>query len=166
MDMAPIEIVEGYIPGSIGRVAELHGRYYTCNWGFSSFFEGKVATELAEFIRRYESGRDGFWTASINGVIEGSITLDGLHAESEGANLRWFIVSENSQGQGIGSQLIETALGFCRSRGCKRAFLWSFEGLGAACHLYHKYGFKVVKQHPGSTWGTEVNEQFYELRLG
>jgi hypothetical protein len=24
----------------------------------------------------------------------------------------------------------------------------------------------VVKQHQGVTWGTEVNEQFYELRLG
>lgn len=101
MSAPDIEILEGYIPGSIGRVAELHGRYYAGHWGFSSFFEAKVASELAEFIRRYEPDRDGFWTAFVDGVIEGSITLDGLHAESEGAHLRWFIVAENMQGLGI-----------------------------------------------------------------
>jgi len=166
MNVPDTEITEGYIPGSIGRVAEMHGKYYGWHWGFNSFFEAKVASELAEFIRRYECNRDGFWTASIDGVIEGSIALDGINAESEGAHLRWFIVSESRQGKGIGSRLIETALDFCRSRGYKRAFLWSFEGLGAACHLYTKHGFKVVEQHLGISWGTKVNEQLYELKFG
>jgi hypothetical protein len=46
--MSDVEIVKGYIPGSIGRVAELHGTYYHKHWGFSLFFEAKVATELSD----------------------------------------------------------------------------------------------------------------------
>ena len=37
--------LSGYIPGAIGRVAELHGRYYHEYWSFDLFFESKVATE-------------------------------------------------------------------------------------------------------------------------
>jgi hypothetical protein len=37
--------LSGYIPGAIGRIVELHGRYYHEHWGFDLFFESKVATE-------------------------------------------------------------------------------------------------------------------------
>jgi hypothetical protein len=75
--MAHVEIVKDYIPGSIGRVAELHGIYYSEHWRF------------------------------------------GL----------------------------------------------SFEGLGAARHLYEKRGFRLVEQRRGKQWGTEVNEQRFLLQL-
>ena len=58
--MPDIQIIRGYIPGSLGRVAELHGTYYHQNWGFGLFFESKVATELAAFLGRYDEKRDGF----------------------------------------------------------------------------------------------------------
>jgi GNAT superfamily N-acetyltransferase len=164
--MTDVEVVKGYIPGSIGRVAELHGTYYQQHWGFSLFFEAKVATELAEFLGRYDPQRDGFWIAVLGGRIEGSITIDGLHAEDEGAHLRWFIMSDALRGKGVGNQLVGTAIGFCRDKGYKRVYLWTFEGLDAARHLYEKTGFKLVKQHKGSQWGTEVNEQRFELQLG
>jgi GNAT superfamily N-acetyltransferase len=164
--MTDVEVVKGYIPGSIGRVAELHGTYYQQHWGFSLFFEAKVSTELAEFLGRYDPQRDGFWIAVLGGRIEGSITIDGLHAEDEGAHLRWFIMSDALRGKGVGNQLVGTAIGFCRDKGYKRVYLWTFEGLDAARHLYEKTGFKLVKQHKGSQWGTEVNEQRFELQLG
>jgi hypothetical protein len=61
--MQDVEIVRGYVPGSIGRVAELHGTYYHQHWSFSLFFEARVATGLAEFLGRYNQQRDGFWIA-------------------------------------------------------------------------------------------------------
>jgi GNAT superfamily N-acetyltransferase len=142
--MADVEIVKGYIPGSIGRMAELHGIYYHQHWEFGLFFEAKVAAELAEILRRYDERRDGFWTATLEGRVEGSITIDGLHAEGEGAHLRWFIVSDALRGRGIGNRLINVALDFCRQRGYQRIHLWTFEGLDAARHLYEKSGFKLV----------------------
>jgi hypothetical protein len=32
--MNDVEIRRGYFPGSIGRVVELHARYYHAHWGF------------------------------------------------------------------------------------------------------------------------------------
>ena len=163
--MSNVEIVKGYIPGSIGRVAELHGAYYHEHWDFSVFFEAKVATELSEFFVRYDEKHDGFWTASLKGRVEGSITIDGIHAEKEGAHLRWFILSDVLRGRGIGNRLIKKALNFCRNKEYKWVYLWTFKGLNAAKHLYEKNGFKLVKQFKGMQWGTEVNEQRFELSL-
>jgi GNAT superfamily N-acetyltransferase len=160
-----IQVLRGYIPGSIGRVAELHGAYYHQHWGFGLFFEAKVATELAAFLGRYDEEKDGFWTALVAGRIEGSITLDGTHATAEGAHLRWFIMSDGLRGKGVGSQLMNTVMDFCRSRGYKRVYLWTFEGLNPARHLYEKNGFRLVEQHKGSQWGREVTEQRFELEL-
>ncbi len=161
--MPNIEIVKGYVPGSIGRVTELHGTYYHRYWNFTVFFESKVASELSEFLVRYNEKRDGFWTASLDGRIEGSITIDGIQAEEEGAHLRWFILSDVLRGRGIGNQLMGKSLNFCRDKGYRRVYLWTFEGLDAAKHLYEKYDFKLVEQHKGTQWGTEVNEQRFEL---
>ncbi len=163
--MPDIEIARGYIPGSIGRVAELHGTYYHDHWGFGLFFEARVANELSEFLGRYDEKRDGFWTALVEGRVEGSITIDGIHAASEGAHLRWFIISDTLRGRGIGNRLINVAIDFCRNKGHKRVYLWTFEGLNAARHLYEKSGFKLVEQHRGTQWGAEVIEQQFALRI-
>ena len=161
--MSNVEIVKGYVPGSIGRVAELHGTYYHEHWDFPLFFEAKVATELSEFLGRYDEKRDSFWTASLKGRVEGFITIDGIYSEKEGAHLRWFIISDILRGRGIGNRLIKEALDFCRNQGYKRVYLWTFEGLKAARHLYEKSGFELVEQHKGVQWGTEVNEQRFEM---
>ena len=163
--MSGVKIIKGYTPGAIGRVAELHGTYYHDHWGFGLFFEAKVASDLAEFLKRYDESRDGFWTVSLDGRIEGSIAIDGIHGGSEGAHLRWFIVSDLVRGKGAGNQLIEAAMDFCRSKGYRSVYLWTFEGLGAARHLYEKHGFTRVKEHRGTQWGAEVKEQRFECRL-
>ena len=163
--MLDIEIVKGYVPGAIGRIAELNGTYYHDHWGFGLFFEAKVATDLSEFLLRYDEKRDGFWTASSHGRVEGHITIDGLHSATMGAHLRYFIVCDALRGQGIGSRLIGTAMDFCKAAGHKRVYLWTFEGLLAARHLYEENGFELVEQRRGAQWGKEVNEQRFELRL-
>ena len=155
----------GYLPGSIGRVGELHGVYYHAQWGFPRFFEAKVVTELAAFLERYDPARDAFWTVSLAGRVEGSVTIDAVQAESEGAHLRWFIMSDALRGRGVGGQLIGTAVEFCRARNYPSIYLWTFEGLDAARHLYEKAGFTLALQQEGSQWGTTVNEQRFELQL-
>lgn len=164
--MPEVQITSGYIPGSIGRVTELHAAYYHQHWNFGLFFEARIATELAAFLGRYDEKRDGFWIASMGGSIEGSITIDGIPSPTEGAHLRWFIVSDTLRGKGAGNRLMETALDFCRSHGYSRVFLNTFEGLDAARHLYEKNGFRLVEQRKGTQWGLEANEQRFELVLG
>lgn len=163
--MEEFKIEKGYAPGAIGRIAELHGKYYHDNWAFGLFFEAKVATELSSFLKRYDENRDGFWTISMDGFVEGAIVIDGSNTDSPGAHLRWFIMSDKLRGKGAGKQLIDYAIGFCRRKHYKRLYLWTFEGLDAAKHVYEKAGFRMVKQQKGDQWGTEVNEQLYELLL-
>lgn len=164
MKSSPNFIIEtGYVPGAIGRIAELHGIYYHIHWNFGLFFEAKVASELSEFLTRYDINRDGLWTANVDNRVEASIVIDGIQSHTEGAHLRMFIVSDMLRGKGVGRNLLEKAIGFCKQKGYAKVYLWTFEGLDTARHLYESVGFKLVKQQKGLQWGTEVNEQYYEL---
>ncbi len=159
------DICEGYRPGAIGRIAELHATYYHVNWGFGLFFEAKVATDLSEFLGRYDESRDGFWTLSLNNQIEGGIAIDGIKAMTDGAHLRWFILSPEMQGRGFGNRLMEKAISFCKKKGYRRAYLWTVEGLHPARHLYEKFSFKLIEQAEGRQWGKNVIEQKFQLTL-
>lgn len=155
---------KGYLPGAIGRVAELHATYYQRHAGFGVFFESRVARELAQFCEAYDDDRDGLWLAQLDGAIEGAIAIDGNHAGKDGAHLRWFITSGKVRGTGIGTRLLESAVEFCRARQYDRVYLDTFEGLVAARHLYEKFGFRLVHQQCGTQWGAEVVEQRFELQ--
>lgn len=157
-----LEIVNSYLPGVIGRITELHGAYYHRHTGFGLYFESKVASDLSEFFRRHDSRRDGIWLALADGRVEGSIVIDGIQADTEGAHLRWFIVSDALRGSGAGNLLIRSALDFCRLRNYEKIYLWTFEGLSAARHLYEKHGFQLTQEQRGRQWGAEVNEQRFE----
>jgi len=156
-------ILSGYVPGAIGRIVELHAAYYHKHWGFGLFFECKVATELSEFLRRLEEGRDEFWVARVGGEIAGAVAIDGVNAKTKGAHLRWFIVAPEYQGKGVGERLLKEAIAFCKKMNFPRVYLWTFEGLHAARHLYEKFGFSLCEQQEGKQWGKTVTEQRFEL---
>lgn len=158
-------ILTGYIPGAIGRMVELHGTYYHQDWGFGLFFEAKVASEMSEFLSRFDPSRDGFWVLCKNGRVEGGIAIDGIQAETAGAHLRWFILSSEVRGRGFGNRLLKEAISFCREKRYIRIYLHTFEGLYPARHLYEKFGFKLTHQAEGTQWGTKVTEQTFELIL-
>jgi GNAT superfamily N-acetyltransferase len=158
-------ITANYVPGSLGRITELHAVYYGKHWGFGLFFEAGVAAALAEFAQHFDPDADGIWTASRNGLVEGSIVIDGAKAGTDGAHLRWFILSDAVRGQGLGNRLLETAIGFCRQKRYPRVYLWTFHGLLPARHLYEKYGFRLAQETEGNRWGKPVLEQRLVLEL-
>jgi hypothetical protein len=49
--------------------------------------------------------------------------------------------------------------------GYGQIYLWTFAGLDPARHLYEKAGFTLVKERTGRQWGTEVEEQRFELYI-
>ncbi|MDO9203465.1 MAG: GNAT family N-acetyltransferase [Hydrogenophaga sp.] len=155
-------IKEGYVPGCIGRIVQLHANYYSVANGFGVAFEAKVARELAEFCQNYQSGRDGIWLVHRNGNIEGSVVIDGTHASTSGAHLRWFITTEAIRGQGLGTQLLAKAVEFVQVCSYRKTFLWTFSGLDAARHLYESHKFRLVHESPGNQWGSLVTEQRFE----
>lgn len=157
--------LSSYVPGAIGRITELHATYYKRHWDFDLFFESKVATELSEFLNRFNPVCDGFWLAMVHDKIVGSVAIDGSANKIRGARLRWFIVDPDYQGQGIGQRLLGEAIAFCRKANMLRIYLHSFAGLDAARHLYEKFGFVLCEEKEDTTWGKTVREQTFELFL-
>lgn len=158
-------VIAGYTPGAIGRVVELHANYYSREWEFGVYFEAKVAADLSAFLLRFDPATDGFWTVTQDGRVEGSIAIDGANAAGAGAHLRWFILSDALRGRGMGRRLMQETVEFCRRCGYARVFLWTFQGLEPARHVYEEFGFRLVEQHQGDQWGTRVLEQRYALNL-
>ena len=111
---------------------------------------------------RYNPDTDLLLTALINGEIQGSIVIDGHQADSQGAHLRWFIVGEAFIGKGIGKRLLNEAVAFCQEKNYQKVYLWTFEGLDTARHLYEAAGFSLIKEQRGKQWGVEVNEQLFQ----
>lgn len=157
--------IAGYVPGAIGRVAELHAAYYGRNWGFGLVFEARVAAGLAEFLQRLDPRRDGFWTVNQGGRVQGAVAIDGVKAGTLGAHLRWFILEEELRGQGLGDRLLGEAVNLCRRCRHPSVYLWTFQGLDTARRLYERHGFRLAEEREGCQWGTLVMEQRFVLEL-
>ncbi len=157
-----MDIHLGYRPGCIGRITELHAAYYAQAAGFGVDFEARVARELSDFCLAYTEDRDALLLAMDGPRIEASVAIDGTQAAAQGAHLRWFIASDSARGTGVGTRLLRSALQFCDARRYGKVFLWTFDELAAARHLYEKHGFVLARSQRGARWGREVTEQLYQ----
>lgn len=166
------EIRSGYVPGALGRIVELHEAYYSEHWDLDFEFSREVAVELAEFLGRYDEADDRLWLVMDDPddagkrEIVGALVVDGGHADDEeGARIRWVILAPDLHGRGFGRELMERAMTFCADRGFERVYLWTFEGLVAARHLYEEYGFELVEAATRQDWGPEITYQRFEVHL-
>jgi GNAT superfamily N-acetyltransferase len=163
-DMESSLQVRSYFPGAVGKMVELHATYYNDYWGLDVTFETQVGRELSEFIGGFREGRDFFRVADLGRDFAGGIAIDG-HDPQRGVRLRWFLVDPRFHRQGIGSGLLEQAMGFCATAGYRRIYLWTFQGLETARRLYERAGFRLVEERPVHQWGRQIQEQRFELIL-
>lgn len=155
-----------YYPGVIADILGAHARYYAQTWSFGVKFEAKVAADLAGFIVNRDVDQDLLLTAKRpDERFLGSIVIDGSDYAGRGAHLRWFIVTPEAQRTGLGKQLLDRAIGFCRERGYHRLYLYTFVGLDSARHLYEQSGFKLKEEQEANTWGRPMREQRFEAEL-
>jgi len=150
-------------PGDIGYLTFLHGIFYAKEYGYDQTFEAYVAKGLAEFVRSFDSNKDGIWLMEKEDQIIGSIAIVG-HSKLE-AQLRWFFVYPNYQGLGLGKELLKKAIQFCRDNEFKAIFLWTTNELSTAIHLYLKFGFVKTEEKAHKIWGKTVVEERYDLHL-
>lgn len=137
----------------------LHAETYSRWAGFGSAFERKVATELADFIRRIEHEDNAIWYAGEDEHLLGSIAIDGMDLGEGIAHLRWFIVNPAHRSVGLGKQLLARAVDFVDERRFAETHLWTLKGLEAARSLYERTGFALVEEYEGEQWGTRITEQ-------
>lgn len=162
--MTETEIRGGYVPGLVGRFAELHVRYYGRLWELGPRFEVDIAEGIAEFVGRYDPARDGLWTVVSGGdAVRGGVVIDGRDVEESGAQLRYFILDSELHGEGLGRALLERAVAFCDARGYGRTFLWTVYELEAAIHLYRDFGFVPTdRTNVHTNWRTDVPYRLFE----
>lgn len=160
-----VEIVPGFLPGAIGRVAEMHGRYYADDWNFPPVFEAKVASGLADFVPRLDRPGNQMWLAVETGQIKGSIAIDGEDLGDGKAHLRWVIVEDDLRGTGTGRKLVAEAVKFCDAYGFPEIHLWTFRGLDAARKLYESFGFELAEEWRGTQWGFDLPEQRFVRKV-
>lgn len=149
-------------PGDIGYLTYLHGTLYAAEYGWDYTFEAYVAGPLAEFAKAPRK-REQIWIVEQQAQVAGSLAI--VEAAPEAAQLRWFLLHPDLRGHGLGRQLIEDAIGFCRAQDYARVFLWTVSALTAAARLYHAVGFQLTEEHPQQIWGATVTEQRYDLHL-
>ncbi|AUV82770.1 GNAT family N-acetyltransferase [Salinigranum rubrum] len=165
--MSAYELQRGYVPGVIGRLTDLHARYYGDLWELGPQFEADIADGIAEFVARYDPARDGLWTV-VDGDdrVLGGIVVDGRAVGAEGAQVRYFILAPSLHGRGLGRDLLDAAMAFCRRQGYDRVFLWTVDELEAAVHLYREFGFAATDERdPHTDWETTVPYRLYERHL-
>jgi uncharacterized protein YhfF/GNAT superfamily N-acetyltransferase len=164
--LAPVDcgprLLPSLFPGAMAASAALQARYYAREHDFGIYFEAGRLADIADFLSRYDAGRDGAWIAVDRGEVLGSIVIDGGADDDPAcAQLRWFIMADALRGRGMGRRMMETALAFARTR-YTRVKLGTFVGLDAARHLYESFGFRKIYEQPATTWGPEVREQHWE----
>jgi len=150
-------------PGDIGYITYLHGTLYAREYGWDDTFEGYVARSLAEFALSFDAREDCLWIAELDRQIVGSIGIVG--ESSSKAQLRWFLVHPTMRGRGLGRDLLNRALQFCRDRGLKSVFLWTVSDLKVAAHMYESAGFHKTEQKTHRIWGKTITEERYDLSL-
>jgi GNAT superfamily N-acetyltransferase len=159
-----MEIHRGYEPGLIGRVGELHGRYYAAAWGVGAGFEMMMTREFCDFVEHYDAENDLLLSAYLDGELAGSISILG-NPGPEGAQLRFFLVDPRYQGRGAGNALLNAALGWCRAHRFPKVFLWTVDHLPRSRRLYEQAGFRVTVQCKDDRYTAPLESLKMELTL-
>lgn len=151
-------------PGDLGYVIYLHGMLYAREYALDHTFEGDVVQRMGEFMKSFDGEKDLFAIAEdAEGNIVGSIAING-HADNTG-QLRWFLLHPSARGAGLGKQLLQEAIDFCKERKFKSVFLWTISELTTAAHLYREAGFELTWENTREFWGGMRTEQRYDLIL-
>ena len=136
-------------PGDLGRIIALHGELYDDVPGFGLKFEAFVARTFAEFI--LDANGDGrIWQAERDGRLIGCTAI--VFRKDDIGQLRWVLLDPSARGAGLGKNLVNTALQYCRDNCCVSIVLETTDGLPESQTLYESLGFEVTSEEPAELW--------------
>lgn len=152
-------------PGDLGYVIFLHGLLYGKEYGYGIEFETYVASGIHEFYANYDPTKDRVWICEHQEKIIGFLCL--MHREGEGvsAQLRYFLISPEYRGIGLGKRLMQLFMDCLVELDYRAAYLWTTHDLRAAASLYRRHGFVLSEEKPSTAFGKTLREQRYDLAL-
>jgi DNA-binding MarR family transcriptional regulator/GNAT superfamily N-acetyltransferase len=158
-----IKIRHDLRPGDVGYLIQLHGWIYAEECGYNHIFEAYVCKTFYDFMLNYNPQKDRVWFVEANKQIVGAIAVVGHSAIR--AQLRWFILHPNYRDKGLGKMLLSESIVFCKNKGYQKVFLETTKDQEKAIAMYRKAGFEKVAEHGNNTWGKDLVEETYELKL-
>ncbi len=150
-------------PGDLGEIVRLHGVLYAKEYGLDNTFEAYVAGPLSEFVLAKDRSGQRIWVVEMAGKVASCITI--VCSSDGAAQLRWFLLTPETRGRGLGKRLLEEAVEYSRNSGYKRIILWTFSELETAIALYRCWGFEKTEEKAHRIWGRDLIEEKYELDL-
>lgn len=114
----------------------------------------------------YQTGAGGFWVATLDDVIVGSIALKDIGGSAV-ALRKMFVAPAGRGAAGAASALLEAALSHVRARAVRDIYLGTTDRFRAAHRFYEKNGFAQVAPEdlPAAFPRMTVDTRFYRLRL-
>ncbi|MEM9027217.1 MAG: GNAT family N-acetyltransferase [Pseudomonadota bacterium] len=159
---ADITIRSELKPGDVGMITHLHGVIYATEYGLDLTFEPYVAKPLSDFVLSGpNAGR--IWIAERNGAMIGCLAL--VVTSKTTGQLRWFLVTPQARGTGLGRTLLASAIKYARDRALQSVTLWTFDDLDAAISLYKDAGFQAQETKTSFIWGADRTELRIELPI-
>jgi len=152
--------IRPYRSGELAHIANRHSALYRLECDLGDIFESYLIQGMARFLDE-SAGKGQIWVIDYWGTVQGSIGI--VETEPDTAQLRWFLIEPEFRGLGLGRILMETCLNYCSEKGCRKVYLWTFDELDAARHLYKIFGFRVteIKTYSPESFGLPFSVQFY-----
>jgi len=149
--------------GDIGLIAHRHAKLYSREYGWGQGFELTVMQVLTEFLAHPESTGQQGWVAEVEGEFAGSVFA--VREDEATARLRALLMEPKFRGLGLGNQLINQCLDYCRAQNYKKIVLWTCDILTQARKLYDRNGFVCTRQWTAAEFGIELVNEHWELEL-
>ena len=156
--------IRGFTEKDIEYVIERQLSLYEEESNFTTQIWKKYLTEgVLAFVERYDEEKDCMLIVECDAKPKGCIAI--THVEDKVAQLRYFFLEPELRGLGIGTELVNKALDFCREKKYEKVFLWTVSAQKTARRLYEKAGFEITETSPNNDWGTPVVEEKWEMTL-
>lgn len=121
--------------------------------------------DLLQIGKHYQENGGQFWLARVDGKVVGSIALIAL--ENGRAALKKMFVAKDYRKTGLGRQLVNTLVDFCKEEGIEEVYLGTTQRFVSAQRFYRNYGFeKILKGSlPNDFPLLDVDDTFYVYKV-
>lgn len=156
-------IIRAYQPGDPSLVCYFQYKLYEKQYHFNGLYEKEMLGGMAELYDDPDGSQ--MWVVELHGKIVGDMAV--IKRGHDKAQLRWFGVDMDLQGQGLGNKLLKTAMDFCREKEYIHLTLSTLDLLKPARHLYAKFGFRKTKSEPYNEWDEtrDMRQEVWECEL-
>jgi len=156
-------LIRSYTETDLNYIVESHCRIYQQEYKFDDSFNEFMMDSLNKFLRNKNDKKENIWVVDQEGILMGSIGI--VKVSDDISQLRWFLLEPDQRGKGLGNQLIQEAIKFCKDNHYKTIILWTNKSLHAARKLYEKNGFKVSEVKKSYLSNQEIIEEKWEILL-